>query len=209
MPAAPLVDAERFVRPGTCLRTDSLSQKTRSRGPEPRYERRSSDRPCVRSLVWRYHLRAVDLPVGGCAFRIGAENPRDLRCSQRNECIAKEMSKVPGSTRPFRRRRTPQSFSQRRRGRRGVHWGYSRNRGPLQASRGARFRHVRVLRPADWPAAAFAPRSPRRWTLLWLPANGARRAIGRSLQTVLAGFEPAILRLDGRVDSDHGRRRTR
>lgn len=140
---------------------------------------------------------------------LGQRNHRNLRCSQRNECIAKEMSKVPGTTRPFRRRRTPQSFSQRRRGRRSVHWGYSRNRGPLQASRGARFRHVRVLRPADWPAAAFAPRSPRRWTLLWLPANGARRAIGRSLQTVLAGFEPAILRLDGRVDSDHGRRRTR
>jgi hypothetical protein len=89
MPAASLVDAERFVRPGTCLRTDSLSQKTRSRGPEPRYERRSSDRPCARSLVWRYHLRAVDIPVGGRAFRIGAEKPRNLRCSQRNECIAK------------------------------------------------------------------------------------------------------------------------
>lgn len=52
-PAPRPVDAARSVRPGTSPRTDSDPRETHSSGPELRYEPRSSDRPCARSLVLR------------------------------------------------------------------------------------------------------------------------------------------------------------
>jgi hypothetical protein len=81
-PAPRRVDAARSVRPGTFPRTDSVSQQTHSRGQEPRYEPRSSDRPCARSLVLRCPLRAVDIPIRGRAVPTrGTETAQFALCA--------------------------------------------------------------------------------------------------------------------------------